>query len=140
RVNSTQGKFQQLPAAAMDSSGIATIVWQSKNQDGSGAGVFARRYDALGNVLTGELQINNTKTGNQNKPSVAAAPGGAFVVAWTSGNNQDGSNNGIYARRYNSSATAQGNEFLVNTHTNNSQDWSAAGKDGSGNFTIAWSS
>ena len=53
-----------------------------------------RLDERLGAPLGGEVPVNSTTTGDQQAPSVAALPGGGYVVAWTSAN-QDGSGNGI---------------------------------------------
>jgi hypothetical protein len=49
--------------------------------------------------VTGEFQVNTYVTGQQDYPSVAVAANGNFVVAWQS-NNQDHSNYGVFAQRF----------------------------------------
>ena len=51
---------------------------------------------------------------------------------------QDGSNTGVYARRYSAAGVAQGDEFQVNTYTTNRQADPVAAMDASGGFVIAW--
>jgi hypothetical protein len=142
-VNVNVTNSQDQPAVAADASGNFVVVWRSV-QNGVGAGVFARQYSAagaaMGTASGGEFQVNVTNSGNQDKPSVAAAWNGAFVVSWTSGNNQDGSGKGVYARRFHASGAPASGEFLVNTTTNNDQDNSTVGMDSVGAFTIAWTS
>src|SRR5581483_8202778 len=58
RVNGTTANDQLAPAVAMDSAGDFVVTWQSKNQDGSGWGVYAQRYSAAGAALGGEFQVN----------------------------------------------------------------------------------
>ena len=73
-------------------------------------------------------------------PKVAMDLAGDFVVTWQS-YGQDGSGYGIYARRYNAAAAAQGNEFLVNNLiTANWQMTPDVGMDANGDFIITWSS
>jgi serralysin len=59
---------------------VHLIVWVSIGQDGSGAGIFARRYDS-GRALAGaEFQVDTTTLGEQFLPAVAVHAGGDFVV------------------------------------------------------------
>ena len=48
RVNIETEKDQQNASIAMDSDGDFVIVWESYGQDGSGWGIFGRRFDDLG--------------------------------------------------------------------------------------------
>ncbi len=52
--------------------------------DGSGDGVYARRYDASGNPIGGPYQVNAYVTDQQQYAAVAIDDGGDFVVAWQS--------------------------------------------------------
>lgn len=59
----------------------------------------ADAHPALGGAVGNEFRVNADTTNNQANPAVARNAEGDFVVAWES-NGQDGSGNGIYARRY----------------------------------------
>jgi VCBS repeat-containing protein/predicted outer membrane repeat protein len=124
-------------AIARDHAGNYVVVWSSNSQDGSGWGVYARRFDANGQPLTGEFRINSVTSDNQQWASVAADSNGNFVVTWTS-TNQDGTGQSIYARRYSAAGVAQGGEFLVNTTTTGIQKNSTISMNSSGQFVIAW--
>ncbi|HEV8291537.1 MAG TPA: DUF4347 domain-containing protein, partial [Tepidisphaeraceae bacterium] len=140
RANVNTVDNQDQPAAAMDASGNFVIVWKSNKQDGSGGGVFGRRYDSAGNAVGGEFQANTTNSGNQDKPTVAMNESGAFVVAWASGNNQDGDKKGVFAQRYSSSGARIGGEFLVNVFTTGDQDRPSVSMNRAGGFVITWAS
>jgi len=99
QVNSFVAGDQSQPAAANDISADFAVVWQSAAQDGDGAGVFGQRYANTGTPDGPEFRVNTYITGTQNHPSVAAAFGGNFVVAWTS-DQQDGSAYGVFGQRY----------------------------------------
>ena len=71
-----------------------------------------------------EFHINTHTSGNQEMPSVAAFPGGGFVVVWES-DGQDGSSLGIYGQRFDGAGAGVGEEFHVNTHTADGQRWPA---------------
>ncbi len=138
-VNTTTADQQGSPSVAMDSSGNFVVVWQSNLQDGSGLGVYGRRYDNTGSALSGEFLINQTTANNQYAPSLAMNASGAFVVTWTSVS-QDGGGDGVYARRYNASGAALGNEFLVNQTTALNQNNASVAVDASGGFVVVWAS
>jgi hypothetical protein len=137
-VNTFVGGDQSAPVVA-SAAGNSVVVWQSLGQDGSFYGVFAQRYDAQGNPLGGEFQVNTFTTGNQGQPAVAAAPGGNFVITWQS-DSQDGSQQGVYARRYDASGNPLGGEFRVNTFTAGDQISPAVAVGPDGNFVITWRS
>jgi hypothetical protein len=122
---------------AMDANGNFVTVWASQGQDGSGWGVYAQRYNALGTPVGGPFRVNTTTAGDQTYPAVAVAPGGAFVVTWSS-YGQDGSGWGVYAQRYNADGTAASGEFRVNTQTFGDQEYPAVAMDGLGNFVVTW--
>ncbi len=64
---------------------------------------------------------------------------GGFVVVWDS-DGQDGDFSGVYARRYDASGSALGDEFLVNTHTAGFQGLPSVGMAPDGRFVVAWTS
>ncbi|MEZ0368414.1 MAG: hypothetical protein ACAI44_04920 [Candidatus Sericytochromatia bacterium] len=139
QVNTTTAQNQTDPAVAMDPAGNSVLVWTSQAQDGDGDGIYAQRYTSSGAVSGSEFRVNTGTTLAQNKPAVAMAADGEFVVAWRS-QAQDGDDAGIYAQRYNSSGSALGSEFQVNTYTTDTQDLPAVAADSDGNFVIAWNS
>ena len=99
RVNSYTTGDQQYQAVASDTNGNVIVVWESPQDNGT-TGVFARRYDPAGNPLgSGEFRVNSFTTGPQQRPRVALGVNGSFVVVWHS-NLQDGSNYGVFGRRY----------------------------------------
>jgi hypothetical protein len=89
----------------MDRDGNFVVVWASKDQDGDGWGVYARRYDASGPGE--EFRVNAATAGDQLNPSVAMNHLGEFVVAWSS-KGQDGDGWGVYARRYDATGAGAG--------------------------------
>ena len=140
QVNTYTTGSQGRPAVAIDSSDDFVVTWVSDGQDGSGLGIFARRFSSLGVAQGGEFQVNTFTTNNQNKPSVGMDSAGDFIITWDDAT-QDGSNYGIYARLYNSSGTAQeANEFRVNTYTTNVQATPSVAMNATGSFVIAWDS
>jgi Ca2+-binding RTX toxin-like protein len=139
RVNTTTIEQQSQPTVTALADGGWVVVWRSDNQDGSGYGVYAQRYNAGGQAVGGEVQVNMFTTSDQFQPTVTALADGGFVVAWSSFG-QDGPGFGIYARRYDAQGQAMGGEFPVNTHTANSQFEPTVTALADGGFVVAWSS
>ncbi|MCM8881758.1 MAG: tandem-95 repeat protein [Candidatus Thiodiazotropha sp.] len=62
------------------------VVWESSAGDGSGSAILAQRFDASGNKIDGEVVVNETTTGNQQKPEVIETASGKVVAVWQSEN------------------------------------------------------
>ncbi|MBZ0136588.1 MAG: tandem-95 repeat protein [Planctomycetes bacterium] len=143
RVNTTTADSQETSplgrSVALDADGDFVITWMSHNQDGSGYGIYAQRYDNTGAAVGGEFQVNSYTTNDQYYPSVALDADGDFVITWTS-NGQDGSGSGVYAQRYDNTGAAVGGEFQVNSYTTSSQQYPSVALDADGDFVITWTS
>jgi hypothetical protein len=137
RVNSYLPDSQQEPKVAADASGGFVVVWESFGQDGSAAGIFARRFSAGARPLSAEFRVNTYTTGVQDGPNVAMAPGGAFTVVWNS-LGQDGSLRGVFARRFSAEGVALGDEFQVNATTAGHQAIPLVAVDAAGGSLISW--
>ena len=136
-VNTYTTGPQSAPAVAMDGLGDFIVVWQSEGQDGSGRGVFGRRFDSTGAPLAGEFQVNSSTTDNQQYASVSADLNGNFVVVWQT--TQGYYSQGIFGRRFTSTGAASGNDFAVNTSTAGSQAGPAVSVASAGGFMVVWS-
>jgi hypothetical protein len=136
RISETTG-FQGHPAVAKDSQGNFVVAWETYFLDGSLKAVAARRYAASGDALTSEFRVNAYTTNHQQSPVVAVDVAGGFTIAWQS-LERDGSNHGVYARRFKRTGTPFGDDFRVNTFTTNSQASAAIalGK----NLVVTWTS
>lgn len=134
RVNQTGANNQWYPNVASSAFGDFVIVWTSALQDGSGDGVYARRYDAEGAPLGDEFRVNTTTEDHQRHPTVAMGPAGEFVVVWSG----YGQGSDIYAQRYNAAGEQEGNEFRVNGTTAGQQQFPSIAVDGQGRFVVAW--
>ena len=137
RVNTYTDGHQLMSSVALDDDGNFVVCWVDFSQDGSGYGVYARRYGPSGPLDASEFLVNTYTTNDQTSPDVALNNAGEFIITWTD-LTQDGSNNGIYARRYNSVGPLDASEFLVNTYTTSLQNGSAIALDDAGDFVIAW--
>jgi hypothetical protein len=138
QLNTYTTSAQAFPDLVSDSSGNLVVVWSSP-QDGSGSGVFGKRYDITGAPLGPEFRVNTYTTNTQFGPAVASGSSGNFVVVWQS-YHQDGSSFGVFGQLYDSSGAPIGPQFRVNTNTTDYQGHPAAASDSSGNFVVVWQS
>jgi hypothetical protein len=90
-----------------------------------------------GQPLGPEFRVNTYTTGDQRRPSVAAAPSGDFLVVWD-GANVGKPDAGIFGQRYNGSGTPLGQDFRVNTYLTGYQVFPSVAADGAGNFVVVW--
>ncbi|MFM9972831.1 MAG: beta strand repeat-containing protein, partial [Burkholderiales bacterium] len=106
QVNSSNTNVSRYaPAIATLSDGGYLVTWNSFDQDGSGAAIYARRYDANSVPMGSEVLVNTITTNDQLSPSITALLDGSYLITWMS-SGQDGSANGIYAKRYDASGNA----------------------------------
>ncbi len=149
KVNTTNAANTNVDVSMAADTGYFVIVWQSCSTTGTDLDIHARMYkNSTGAVLSPEFTVNTYLKNSQSDPAVAMDDDDSFVVTWTS-YAQDGSANGVYARRY--TYTTKGStvtispantaaEFLVNKVTANNQWQSDVACDSDGNFVIGWSS
>ena len=158
-VNASTNYFQISPAIATLTNGNVIVVWASFNEAGSSSmqDVYGRIFSPAGAPVTGEFLINQFTSLQSNARADGGGAGqrricgrlgvrtGAYVprqhasapVALTRQSTVAYPSVDIYARLYNSSGSAQGNEFLVNTDLNPCANPAvAAGSDGG--FVVTW--
>jgi hypothetical protein len=136
--SSTTG-YQADPTVDIAPDGHFVVVWSSEGQDGSEAGVFARRFTSGGAPQGTEFQVNVYTSLDQRDGAIAIRADGSFVITWNH-DEQDGSDFGVSARRFGSAGTAIGGEFQVSTYTQMDQAFPVVAFDGDGNFVIVWQS
>ncbi|HEX6737027.1 MAG TPA: RTX toxin, partial [Vicinamibacteria bacterium] len=84
-----------------------------------------------------EFQVNTHTTFTQQRPAVASAPNGDFVVVWE-GYQQEGSGGAIVGRRYDASGSPRGGEFIVSNISVGVLKNPAVAMDASGRFVVVW--
>lgn len=149
QVNEFTDNQQEKSRIAMDDNGAFVIAWQSFGQDAFGGyGVYARRYDANGNVASGEFRVNTETASYQFEPSVAMDSNGDFVITW-SGFDQEGDRGelyGIFAKMYNADGslfvvpgqTTPVGEFRINAIVEGDQRNSDVSMDAAGHYVVVW--
>jgi hypothetical protein len=95
QVNSHTIGNQRFPSVAARATGSFVVTWQSY-QDGSGYGVFAKRYDSSGQAVGTEFQANSYTTSSQRSQIDSRGADEAYVVIWPA-STRDGSDAGVFA-------------------------------------------
>ncbi|KAJ3433975.1 insulin-like growth factor binding proteinn-terminal [Anaeramoeba flamelloides] len=122
------------------------VSWQSNYHpdDGSTWGIFGQVFDAEQPETTigPEFFVNEHTSESQYYPTITSTKE-TFVISWSS-DQQDGSEDGVYAQIYNSTDyTKIGNEFQVNNFTTQDQSSPSVDTIMGGNrekFVISWES
>ena len=138
RVNTVTSGDQYEPTVEMAPSGEFIVAWTSEDQDGSGNGVFAQRYDAQGIPESGEFRVTSSVSGNQQAPTIAIDQHGNFVIAWDTYSSTTSGE--VFARLFDSHGNPQAHEFQVNSTTHEEQWQSSVAMDANGNFVVTWHS
>ena len=139
QVNTHTKDEQVRPDVAINDSGDYIITWSSKEQDGSGWGVYAQQFSCGTGKFGEEIHVNSYTDRDQKNPAAALSEKGNFVITWHS-YDQDGDDYGIFAQRFDADGKKNGGEFQVNTHTEYEQEYPKIAINDKGNFTIVWQS
>ena len=84
QINSTTVSTQAYPSITSLTDGGFVATWTDySGEDGSDQGIFGQRYDASGNTVASEFQINTQTSGDQSWSDIKSLPNGGFVVTWT---------------------------------------------------------
>ncbi len=86
-----------------------------------------------------EFQVNTYTDNNQSYPDVCGLADSGFVICWQS-YGQDGGREGIYAQIFDKSIHKRGDEFRVNTYTQDEQRDPTICALSDGGFVIYWES
>lgn len=87
QVNTYTTSAQQRSSVGIDANGDFVVVWQSSGSAGtdtSDRSIQSQRYDASGNAIGTQFQVNTYTTSIQTNSSVGIDADGNFVVAWNS--------------------------------------------------------
>ncbi len=138
QVNTTAGDQGNTTIAPEIGGGFA-VVWQGTNSSNDDNGVFARKVDSAGVPQGSEFQVS-TDTIDEGDAVVVSDPNGGFLVVWER-SDIDGDQDGVVARRLDSSAMPVGSEFVVNAYTIGDQsDPGVAADSGGTGFLVVWES
>ncbi|MDP2507305.1 cadherin repeat domain-containing protein, partial [Oceanobacter sp. 3_MG-2023] len=127
-----------MTAPTFTSSAAGYVVSWTTADDSDGSGIVGQRYDANGQTLGDEFQINTTLAGDQSESSVTTLLDGSFIVVWTTADDGDGS--GIVSQRFSASGERIGSETVINSTTTGSQSAAQVEALGSGGYVVVWTS
>ena len=115
------------------------ITWQSGTSSAD-FDIRARIFDADGNEVVPDFLVNQLTTRGQQNPSVTGLPNGGFVITWESADRGQGDTSGtaIKARVFEADGTPAGDEFRVNTTTQDPQADADVTVLADGGFIITW--
>lgn len=131
---------------ALDGINRFVVVWWNAYVDGDqlgngGGGVLARRYDNDGAPLSSEFVVNETTAYVQLQPDVAMHPDGDFVVVWSNMMTPPPDyvqQTDIRGRRYDSTGSPVGGEFMVSTSTGHAKLVSSVAMNDLRQFVVVW--
>ena len=137
-VNTSQDSTQRDPQIARDGAGNFVVVWNAVDYAtaGSRGDIVLQFFDKAEAMQGGEVLVNTTTAGDQEKPAVAMNAAGDLVVVWASILDSDSAYD-IVARVF-KNRVATGSEFVVNTVRRLTQTDPAVDIDSAGNFVITW--
>ncbi|HET8644160.1 MAG TPA: S-layer homology domain-containing protein [Vicinamibacteria bacterium] len=128
-VNTFTTGIQYGPAVAATPTGEFMVVWA--HGLGAPSGIFGRRFDASGNPLGAQFQVNTSAGGGQNRPQITSDANGQFVAVWADPPI-------LAARRFSAAGDPLGGEFVVNTFANGYLYDFAVEASRAGGFTVVW--
>ncbi len=143
QVNTYDYYSQISPTIGVAPSGEFVVVWNSYKFQGSlppSGSVNAQFLDASGGKIGGEFEVEPFSFDHNASPEVGMAPDGEFVVAWTKFFYFDfyEFNTEIFARRFDSEGSPQGEKFQVNNDTSYNQWHPQVAIDPSHQFVVVW--
>jgi len=92
------------------------VTWASNGSDGSGWGVYQRRFDANGDPTGPDVRVSSATGAAYDSPSVTALSDGGWVVSWVSvGQDSSGWTGGSFVRqqRYDAAGNAVGSGAVL---------------------------
>ncbi|MEO8197186.1 MAG: hypothetical protein ABI689_10725 [Thermoanaerobaculia bacterium] len=145
QVNTYTTSLQYAPVVAVADQGNFVVAWGSDGSDGTDASYSssqAQLFDANGDPVGGQFQVNTFTLGLQHGARLAMNRRGEFVINWSStgSSGTDSDSFSIQAQRYDATGAAMGGEFQVNSYTTGQQNGSDVAIDSRGNFVIVWNS
>ncbi len=105
--------------------------------------VYGQRFDAAGNKLGGEFQVNETTAGGQYVSEVTGLSDGGFVVAFYNDNydvSGSGTTSDVYIREYDAAGNAIDGQRKLESPDNGTAYQPVVADLGSGNFAVIYSS
>ncbi len=113
------------------------VVWELNGGPPADEDLWGRRFDSNGSPVGAPFMINEVTLSDQEDADIASDSNGNFVVVWES-YAQDGSEDGVFGRRLDSTGQPVGGEFSVNEMTAGTQKNPFLGVRSDGVFAVVW--
>ncbi|HVS03995.1 MAG TPA: hypothetical protein VMT16_14615 [Thermoanaerobaculia bacterium] len=120
------------------------MVWQSDTSpsDAEFGSIWARVYDASGNPVGSDFQVNTSTSGDQIDPAIAMADNGTFVIVWHDDADRPGTSQPrgreVRARVFNANGAPVTGEIQLNTVTGGTQRSPEVAMRPDGQFVAVW--
>ncbi len=141
-INSHIAHSQSSPSVDMNDEGDFVVVWDSWLQDGGDRGVYGQRFNAEGDRVGKEFQVNHTTAFSQARPRVRYTVNGQFVVIWESWKQERAtpSGYGVYGRLFDANGAKHPSEFRINSYAQDHQWQGDLCTFDDGGFAVVWCS
>jgi len=126
QISAVSASSRGLSLAALGNGGFL-VTWHAN-------GISARLYDTSANQIGNEFLVSSEVSGDP-RPSASGNSNG-FITTWTVSDISDD----IYAQIFTNNGTRIGTEFLVNSYTLSSQEFSSVANLNNENFVVTWQS
>lgn len=131
---------QKAPSVEALADGAFVVTYASAHSTANYYDVFIQLYDGQGERDGNAIRVNQYLSGRQHGPDVVKLADGDLLITWES-EGQDGSDRGIYARRYDTDrGEFEGDEFQVHETTAGQQEVPSIAALDDGGFVITWRS
>jgi len=138
--STTTSNNQDEPSVAGLAGGGFVVIWSSLWQDDSMKGVYGQLHDDTGGKVGEEFQIHTWTDGNQERVSVAALSNGGFVASWDTATSVYGDSYEVFAQLLDAGGSKVGEEFWVNSFTQDIQSTPAVATMADVGFVVAYGS
>jgi hypothetical protein len=124
----------------MSREGGFVVTWDGDPKLAGLDDIHARIFDPNGTAVCEQFIVNTTIEGPQQNPEIAMNNRRQFIVVWDIKIDPEINEREIFAQRYDSTATAIGNEFQVNTYIEADQKRPSVAMGEARKFITAWQS
>jgi hypothetical protein len=141
-VNTFTAGDQDLPALSVGADSSFVVAWRSDGSPGDdvdGRSVQARWFSPGGSPES-QFQVNTVTTGDQERPDVAVAPDGRFLVVWDGLSTGSDPDRSIQGRMYDPDRLPLGPDFQINTTTADTQSQPTVEARADSSFLVVWRS
>ncbi len=139
QVNQSSFANQETPwVCAHDDFSFTVGFTDQGGADGSGSGVFFRRFDRHGLPLSDEIRASERTLGDQGFLRVATDGSQSLLATWADFSGIDGSGAGVYTRAFTIEGVPLGPDVLVNQTTASTQFRPSVAMGDSEHAVIVW--